>query len=368
MMKFIRTYLLPGLLFQSVVIAGGYATGRELVEFFLHLGPLAGLLAMAVTTVVWSVVIAVTFELSRVFKSYDYRSFFQVLLGRAWVLFELCYLTLLFLILAIITKASGEMVAAQFDVPSYVGTTVLMLSITLLTFYGSNLIEKVLASWSFVLYVVYFIFLYWGLGQWGDIIFSKLTDPALNDIATSDWFSSGVKYAGYNLAVIPSILFCIRHLSSRKEAIGAGLLAGLLAIIPGICFYLLLVAFYPSIENESVPVTSVLAALDSPWFSLVFNVVIFGTFIETGTALLHAVNERVAAAYQHLNKPLPKSLRPTLALSFLLLASYLGNEFGLINLIAQGYGVLTYGFIALFVVPVLSIGVYKLMTQQDRPI
>jgi len=38
-----QRWLLPGFLFQSVIIGGGYATGRELVEFFLSVGPPAGL-------------------------------------------------------------------------------------------------------------------------------------------------------------------------------------------------------------------------------------------------------------------------------------------------------------------------------------
>ena len=41
---FFRKYLLPGFVFQSIVIGGGYGTGRELVEFFLKFGPLGGLL------------------------------------------------------------------------------------------------------------------------------------------------------------------------------------------------------------------------------------------------------------------------------------------------------------------------------------
>ena len=39
---FFRKYLLPGFVFQSIVIGGGYGTGRELVEFFLKFGPWAG--------------------------------------------------------------------------------------------------------------------------------------------------------------------------------------------------------------------------------------------------------------------------------------------------------------------------------------
>ncbi len=37
-MDFFQKYLLPGLVFQGVVIGGGYATGRELAEFFLPHG------------------------------------------------------------------------------------------------------------------------------------------------------------------------------------------------------------------------------------------------------------------------------------------------------------------------------------------
>ena len=62
----LRRYLLPGLLFQSVVIAGGSGTGRELVEFFLTRGPLGGLLGIGVATVIFSSVSMVTYELARV--------------------------------------------------------------------------------------------------------------------------------------------------------------------------------------------------------------------------------------------------------------------------------------------------------------
>ena len=55
-------YLLPGFVFQGVVIGGGYATGRELVEFFLPHGPIGGLLAMLVSAIVWSLVIAIYFK------------------------------------------------------------------------------------------------------------------------------------------------------------------------------------------------------------------------------------------------------------------------------------------------------------------
>ena len=60
-----QRYLLPGFVFQAAVIAGGYATGRELVEFFLPAGSWGGLLGMMASMVVWSAVLMVSFLLAR---------------------------------------------------------------------------------------------------------------------------------------------------------------------------------------------------------------------------------------------------------------------------------------------------------------
>ena len=46
--------ILPGLAFKAVVIGGGYATGRELVEYFMPSGPVGGLMGLALVTAIWS--------------------------------------------------------------------------------------------------------------------------------------------------------------------------------------------------------------------------------------------------------------------------------------------------------------------------
>ena len=51
-------YLVPGFLFQSVVIGGGYGTGNEIAQYFGIHGMGAGIIGMIVTTLVWAVVAA----------------------------------------------------------------------------------------------------------------------------------------------------------------------------------------------------------------------------------------------------------------------------------------------------------------------
>ncbi len=348
-----RKYLLPGLVFQSVVIAGGYGTGRELVEFFLAHGPAGGLLAMAVATAIWSAVCAASFEFARVCRCYDYRSFFTGLLGRGWFLYELCYFALLAIILAVIAAAAGSILRETFALPYGLGVLGIMAAVGFLVFRGSATIERVLAGWSLVLYTVYLLVFIWSLHRFAPDIVAGLTGGQVED----RWLVGGVRYAAYNLAIIPPILFVLRHVESRREAVTAGLLAGPIGIVPGLLFYIAMSAHYPAILARPVPANFLLEALGSRPLQLGFQIVLFGTLIETGTGLIHAVNERIAGVYRERGRSMPDRLRPATALALLVLGSALAS-FGLIELIAKGYGTLTWLFLFVFVIPILTRGIY----------
>ncbi len=351
------TYLLPGFVFQSLIIAGGYATGRELVEFFLKLGPVTGLLAMLVTTLTWSAVAAVTFELARTTQSYDYRAFFKELLGRAWFLYEVAYFALILLALSVIAAAGGNMMENSFGIPRAMSTPILMGATGLLTFYGTRVIEKFLSYWSFLLYGVYIVFMAWGVSLFGGEIANQFGQSSLEP----GWFKGGVAYAGYNLSVIPAILFCIAHISKRRQALTSGAIAGVIGIVPGVLFYIVMVGMYPAIVDAPVPASNILAAYGSRGFEILFQVVIFGTFIETGSGLLHSLNERVFHTAQERGRELPGYLRPLIAISVLIFAILAGGKLGIVALISRGYGFMTWAFVIIFVIPVLTIGLARVI-------
>ena len=359
-----KKYFLPGFVFQSMVIGGGYGTGRELVEFFLQYGPLGGLLGMLfVSTVIWCAVCAVTFELARMTRSYDYRTFTRQLLGRGWVLFEVCFVVMMLLGLAVIAAAGGSIVQETFQLPYYVGVMGIMAGVGFLVFQGTPLIEKFFSTWSFVLYVVYFVFFVWSLFQLGGGGVSGLVTEEVKP----GWFVSGIKYAAYNLVIIPALLFCVRHQQTRKEAISAGLLAGPIGIIPGFFFYLAMVSQHPGILEHTVPVNHVLDVLGSGMFQFIFQIVLLGTLVESGSGLIHAFNERVAGAYREKRFQMPPNLRPLVAVLLLAVAAGLAR-FGLINLISQGYGTATWGVLLVYVVPVLTLGVRKIIKTKEVPL
>jgi len=361
-MEFFRRYILPGFIFQSVVIGGGYATGRELVEFFLPAGPLGGVLGLMVAGLAFGVVLAAGFEFARVHAAYDYRGFCRALLGRCWVIFEIAFLALLLLILAVIGAAAGELARVNLGLPALTGTLGLMAAIALLTFKGTATIQRVLAGWSVLLYAVYLLLFGATFALSGDAIAANFSASAVSE----GWAMNGVSYAGYNLAVLPAMLFAVAHLGRRRETIGAGLIAGALAVIPALLFFAAMMSLYPGIGAEPVPANALMAALQQPWLALLFQVVVFGTLIETGTALLHAVNERLDRHLTDTQRALPRLARPAIALGILLVAVFAGERFGIIALIASGYGTLTLVFILVLVVPLLTIGVWRILRVNSR--
>ena len=353
-----RRYLLPGLVFQSIVIGGGYGTGRELVEFFLVKaeGPTGGLLAIGVSTAIFSVVSMVTFELARLWGAFDYRHFFQNLLGPGWRVFEGCYLGLLLIIIAVAAAAAGSIAEETFGLEYWIGVGIIMLAVGALVFGGNESIERFFSAWSILLYALYLIFFVWCLRSFGPQISENLT---AKPVGTS-WLIAGVSYAGYNLSA-PFVLATLRLHQTRKETFIAGALAGPLVMIPGLLFFLATVGQYPQITNSVVPANDLLEILGSRSFQIIFQVILFGTLVETGAGLINAFNERISGLRADEDKELSSWIRPAVAVSLLAIATAI-SQFGLIDLIARGYGTLTWGFIIVYVIPVLTVGIWKLRT------
>lgn len=356
MSDFFKRYLLPGFIFEAAVIGGGYATGRELVEFFLPAGPWGGLLGMVVSMLVWSAVLMISFELARLARAYDYRSFFKLLLGPGWFLFEVAYFLLMIIVLAVMGAAAGEITYSLFGAPKLVGSLGMIAATAMVLFYSNATIEKFLAMSVGYLYLVYIVFVVWSVVAFGDRIANNLAAVPVRN----QWFKAGVTYAGYNVASIPAVLFCIRHLTRRREAVVAGLLAGPLGMLPGALFYIAMMGYYQEIGAVTLPSAFLLDKLQAPWFAWVFQIAVLLTLVDTGVAMLHAINERVAKVYEERQQSMPRIVRPALSVTVMVISVYAASAIGLVALIAKGYGLLTYAFIVLLILPVLTVGTWRI--------
>lgn len=355
--KKFQKYFVPGIVFQSCVIAGGYGTGRELVEYFMGYGPLGGILGMAIISLLtWSIVCGVSFAFARKFKAYDYKNFMKKLMGPGWIVFEVAYIIFILIVLAVVSASAGSILHELFGLNKWFGIIGMSTAVFLLVMNGSDMIEKVLSLWSFVLYGVYILFLVLVISRYSSDIGQNFASVPV----TGNWVFGGFQYAFYNLAIIIAVLYTIRHCDTEKEAFSSGLIAGLIGILPGIFLFVAMAGFYPTIIDQELPVDYILTQMNMPWLRYMFQIVLFGTLIETGSGLIYSITDRIAEGYKSKGKEAPKWSTPVVSVVLLVITTFI-SSYGLINLIAKGYGTLAWIFFFVYVIPIMTLGVYKLI-------
>jgi uncharacterized membrane protein YkvI len=354
-----QRFLLPGFAFKAVVIGGGYATGRELAEFFFPSGPWGGIAGMVLATLIWSAICVATFLFARASGARDYQAFVRALLGPGWVVFEAAYVLFVILILAVFGAAAGAIGAATLGLPTIVGTLALMIAIALVTAFGNPSVERLFKYVSFLLYGVYVLFVVLALTHFGAGIPAGFARQA----SMEGWALGGVTYASYNVVAAIVILPVLRHLTSDRDAVIAGLIAGPLAMIPAVMFFCCMVAYYPQIAAETLPSDFLLQRLNVPWFHALFQLMIFAALLESGTGAVHAINERIGNAWRRRRRheaPLGHGARLAIALVMLSGCMLLAQRFGLVELIAKGYRALAVIFLLVYVLPLLTLGLSRL--------
>ena len=213
-----------------------------------------------------------------------------------------------------------------------------------------------MSGWSFVLYAVYISILVSSIALFGPAIQEQFAAAELVD----GWLLSASRYSSLQIALLPAVLFAATHIKTRRDAVIAGTLTGPLFLLPAIMFFFAMTAHYPAIIEQPVPINYVLGQLNSTYLMIVFPIVLVGTFIETGTGMIHAFNERIESALQSIGRSLPNHMRAAVAV-LLLVGALLMSRFGLIDLVAVGYGAMTWVFIAVLLLPLLTVGVWRIV-------
>jgi uncharacterized membrane protein YkvI len=142
--------------------------------------------------------------------------------------------------------------------------------------------------------------------------------------------------------------------------VSAGLIAAVIGILPAFFFYLAILGQYPEVVMEEIPVVFVLEEARVPALLLTFIIMLFGTLIQTGTGFIHGVNQRIEHTLAARGREFPDWQRPLIAVALLVLSLGLA-KFGIIALVARGYGLMSWGVFVIYFVPLVTVGLYKII-------
>jgi len=361
----------PAIILQSVLIGGGYASGREVVQYGARFGS-AGLLAVVAIFIGSTVMAILVFELSRLFGTYDYKSYMQTIIWKGWPLFDVLFVVMATIVIAVMASAAGSIMEDTVGIPYMVGIVGIILVVGALTYFGASVIERFKTAGTASLYVAYVVFGVLVLSAvWGDVVsvFSAADTSYVDDASQGAVLQSGILYVGYNLAIFPAVFFALHRQETRKETVLSGLLAGTMMTLPFLLTYLCLLGFYPSesVMGAEVPWLPMLRSVGGPALIAFYGIVIGWTLVETAVGAIHAIIDRIDADLERIDvgrfaevDGLTRLQSGALGVGILGTATLL-SQFGIIALVAQGYTIMAYFFIALFAIPTLTVGIVRIV-------
>ena len=328
------------------------------MEFFSVSGVYGGLFGVALAALLIAIVTAISFEFARLFKVYDYRTFMKELIGPLWFLFEILYVLLFLIVVAVVTAAAGSMMSDRLGIPENFGLFSMIAVIGCLLFFGRSIVERSLVIVTALLFgaFVYYFYSVWAID--GNAIVEQLNVTSISD---GSWFLPAAQFAMYSATAVTIVLFSARGIEKRVDALASGTIAGILIMIPGLLFHISFLGRLDQVIVADVPIYWMIDQVSAPGLMPIYLLAMFMTFLGTGLGFLQAVNERLDAwSTVRRGKPLGQWAHVGVGITGLLISAGLG-QFGIIALIAKGYGTISWGFLIVFIIPVLTVGVWKIM-------
>ena len=365
-------YILPGVLLQSVLIGGGYATDREIYSYGAKFGAM-GWIAGLTIGIGFALFAFLTFEICRIYKVYDYKNYIKQVIGPLWPVMDILTILIAILLIAVMAAATGS-IFEQAGLPNFLGSVVIVLLCGLLNFKGSAFIEKFESIGTILLYGGYILFTILVLVKRGSHIgevFATMDTSAYDGKVTvmlCIW--TGILYVAYNINSIPMGMFSLTRQTKRRETLISGLIAGLLMVIPWFLSYFAMMCFYgdSTIVGADVPTPwlSMITSINGgTWLVVLFSIVMGWTLVETATGCIHMIIDRFDVALTERGQARLSDSKRGIITVITLIAALLLSRIGVVTLIEQGYTYLSYGFILFYLLPTLLVGGYKIIRHKD---
>ncbi|AEC51582.1 hypothetical protein PNA2_0666 [Pyrococcus sp. NA2] len=354
-------WLLPAIIFQSVFMGGGFTTGREVMEYAGKYG-VYGIYSVILATVLFFISAALSYEVARVFRAFDYRTWVKQIIWKFWPIFDIAYVILAIIVIAVVGSAAANILEDMFGLPYMLGAIVIISTVGILHFYGRRAIEAFETIGTVILYIMYIIL--WAVtlkAAWGNI--SEAFSAGLGTGSPGKAAISGIQYFAYNMVVVPAVLFTLDRLESRKDSIIAGLNSALFVGIAFFLTWLSLLGFYTNekVVNAPVPWYEIMKIVGATWLRGFYVIAVFWTLIETGTGMIHSIVRRIEVQMEEMKGVSFTRKQEALLATLIIILAILMAKFGIIALVAKGYGTLAWVFFVILFIPLVTIGVIRIL-------
>lgn len=282
-----------GATFIGTTIGAGYASGQEILQYFVSFGPVKGPIALTIATVLFFLLGWAVLWLAHRLRTDDIHDLVNPVHSRWPTRFvDLSITVSLFGTLVIMLAGAGAAIELQTGIPAIVGAAVMAAVCVLSILAGTSglmVVQKIVVPMIIVVAV--------GVAAWAIINAGPSTGQAAADMVNSsplinNWVLSGVLYVAFNIQLVYAVFAPVGKESKGGVTLFSGALLGALGIgVMAGAMVWALSANAAVIGTADLPMVE-LAARIAPWAMVVYTIVLLLAQFTTAVSCLFGSVER----------------------------------------------------------------------------
>ena len=321
----------------------GFATGTQYTIYYSKYGWLA-LIMPIFTWALMGIAFYFIFEYSRVTKVTSYKDYAsRVFLKRFSIVFvillDLCSLFAQILGASGILAGSGSLFQ-DYNVNYWVGVAAAGAVVLGMVIFGARAMMRYSTYLTLGLLICILILGIVGTAQnWTNLV--QVIVNREND-GGSFWnaLGSAMTYAGVQIGSMFAVCSMAPELKNNKESAKTAFGGALLNLIMLQILGLVMIANYPGINSETLPVLSAMTAINVPILRHIYAVMLFLALVSTGAGCTFAIVTRFKGYVVKLFK-CSETVAGSIVAILLMAIGVFGSQFGLIAIFSTGYGYLS---------------------------
>jgi uncharacterized membrane protein YkvI len=269
--------------YASVFLGAGFASGQELIKYFVGFGPL-GAVGLVVAGVLFALTGWSVLTICRREKITTYSGLMRHLLGkRLGIATEWLVAVFLFCLFVAMLAGAGAVSQQAFNIPFTLGAGVVGLTVFCVLLFDLDGIVKVNVFLApLMIFGGFFVGLY---------SFLAASRPAFALVGglPSHWLMAAVVYASYNLVTGIPVLAATSKLATKKsDTVFGGFVGGGVITLLGLSLALPLFLYYTDVINIEIPLLSIVIRY-GPFFSILYLGVLISALMTTAACNSFAV-------------------------------------------------------------------------------
>lgn len=319
--------------FVGLLVGAGFASGQEIMQFFTRFGfySVAGIIAATILFILLGFFLT---HIGSMLQTTSHKEVMYYLGGRhIGGLLDLLISFVLFVMGAAMYAGAGATFEQTFQIPSSVGTTIIVL-LTTITLLGNakTIIHIITFLTPYLLFIIIIIVIY--SVQAMDLTFGEAHVIAQQSTTSNNWWLSALLYVSYNMTVGAAILVVMSgEVKNKHSARMGGVLGG---VFLGILIFLINIALFVQIDllqGKQLP-TLVLANEIHPLIGVLMAIFLLAMMYNTAVGMFYTFTVRFLPA-QH---PYFK-----ISIFFISMGAFLLSFIGFTTIVEKVYALIGYG-------------------------